>query len=378
MQGNGDRQRGGVFLQGARRAAAAREVDCLLDRMAQMDLGNAVCRDDIRIAADGALIVLDADSPAWTPDADTTDLCARMGLDPERKDEDLERLILLALLRSPVTLEFAGCDDLACAIRVRRNIVKAARVTALAFDTSDAAERPADCWTYHDDTGFTVRPGHSLVDALRKATQPGVSGQTYAFSCYRATEYVILLGLAEELQVCNPALLARLQKQWETRAIQSGRFHDIFLQEYGSMEAPLPPRFYVPGDRVWFRNPDLASSDVLGYEGSWVIALGGGLFSNFWERERPYSLAGKCLEIFHWRDGVCSDNGANLWMDEERVAACVRASRADPAKTRAILERMMRLRDPQGVYAEGGCIDTTRESPRRICPGGAPLDLPDA
>ncbi|MBS3935077.1 MAG: hypothetical protein KGZ43_02800 [Sulfuritalea sp.] len=378
MPGNDDGRRGGVFLKGAGREAAVREGEALLECLARMNLENEASRDDIRITSGGASIILDARSPAWTPDADTTALCARMGLDPEHSDEDLDRLILLALLRSPVVLEFAGCDGLVSAIRVRRNIVKAARVTALAFDTSDAAERPADCWLYHEDTGFVVRPGHALIDALRKATQPDVSGQMYAFSCYRATEYVILLGLAEELQACNPALLARLQKQWETRAIQSGRFHDIFLHEYGSMEAPLPPRFYVPGDRVWFRNPDRASSDVLGYEGSWVISLGGGLFSNFWQRERPYTLSGKCLELYHWRDGVCSDNGADLWMDEERVAACVRATQANPAQTRAILERMMRLRDPKGVYAKGGCIDTTRESPRGVCPGGVPLELPDA
>jgi hypothetical protein len=343
-----------------------------------LGLDREIARDDIRITPEGASLLLDAHSPAWLPDADTTCLCPRMGLDPVRSDEDLERAILLAMLRSPAVFRFASCEDLVSTIRVRRNIVKSARATALAFDTSQAAERPEDYWMYREETGFTVLPGRALVEALRKATQPGLSGRLYAFSCYRATEYVILLGLAEELQANNPDLLGRLQQQWETRAIQSGRFHDVFLYEHGSMDNPLPPRYYVPGDRVWFRNPDNASSDIPGYEGSWVIYLGAGLFSNFWQRDNPYSLAGKCLEIYHWRHGMRQDGEAGLWMDETCVADCVGASSADPAATCEILERMMRMRDPQGVYAEGGCIDCSREYPRSVWYGTPPLALPNA
>src|SRR5690606_2505223 len=125
--------------------------------------------------------------------------------------------------------------------------VQAARRTVLAFDT-EQAERPPECWTYAEPTGFTLVPGHDLIDALRKATQPEVSGNLYSFSCYRATEYVLLLALAQELAEANPALLQALQRQWETRAIMSGEFHEVFLHEYGSLREPLPHRYYVPGD----------------------------------------------------------------------------------------------------------------------------------
>ena len=37
---------------------------------------------------------------------------------------------------------------------------------------------------------------------------------------------------------------------------------------------------------------------------------------------------------------------------------------------------MQRPRDPKGVYAEGGCIDTTREFPRPLCVGTADIRLP--
>lgn len=68
-------------------------------------------------------------------------------------------------------------------------------------------------------------------------TQSGTSGEVYSFSCYRATEYVMLLGLAQTCKDFNPKLLEQLQAQWQVSAIASGRFHDTFLTELGSGSA---------------------------------------------------------------------------------------------------------------------------------------------
>ena len=311
----------------------------------------------------------------FAPVCDTLHLCEKLHLNTSENKCDLEKEILLALLLGPVTFEYPSYAELVASIRVRQHIVEAARHTALSFHVS-RIERPADYWIYSEDNGFTVMPGKPLIDALRMATQPELSGQQYSFSCYRATEYVILLGIAQELAVSNPALLQQLQHQWESRAIMSGKYHDIFLREYGSMEQPLPPNYYVPGDRLWFRNPDERSSDVTGYEGSWVMYLGSGLFTNFWKCDKPYGMTEKCVEIFHWRDGVYQDDEGNLQINEEIVEERVRATLGNPAETARILERMMRMRDPSGVYADGGCIDTTREYPRWVCPGTSDIILP--
>lgn len=311
----------------------------------------------------------------WAPGLDTLGLAEKLQLDTAGSSEDLEREILLAMLLSPVAFEFPSHEELASAVRVRRNIVLAARKTALEFHTTEV-NRPEDCWTYSEDDGFTVRPGYALIPALQKATQPEASGKLYSFSCYRATEYVILLAIAQELEACNPPLLASLQQRWERRAIMSGKFHDVFLREYGSMEQPLPPKYYVPGDRLWFRNPDEHSSDVSGYEGSWVFYIGNGLFTNFWKREQPYTLTAKCLELFHWRHATYTDEAGELRINENIVEAGVKASSADPAETARILELMLRMREPKGVYQSGGCIDTSREYPRWMRPGTADMVLP--
>ena len=362
----------GILLRGGRVGVGA-----LCARLDALGLMRDVIATD---AGDGKGVVFRLADPcvhALAPGADTIGLCGRLCLDPVTRDEDLEREIFLALLLSPMRFECAGFDELQSLIRIRKNIVRAARKTELAFDTTAAAERPSDCWAYSREQGFTVLPGKPLIEALRKATQPEITGQCYAFSCYRATEYVILLGIAEELEVSDPDLLDRLQRQWETRAIKSGLFHEVFLVEYGSMEAPVPSRYYIPGDRLWFRNPDGYSSDVTGYEGSWVIYLGGGLFTNFWKHQQTYSLTSKCLEIYHWRHGVYRDHGGALRMDEDTVESHVQASLENPREVDSILSKMMRLRDPQGVYLAGGCIDATREYARPVTRHAPAYCLPD-
>lgn len=287
----------------------------------------------------------------------------------------MEQEILLALLAAPQLMPLGDLAALQSHVRVRGHIAKAARQTALAFKTR-AAERPETFWHYDEDHGFLLRQGCDLIEAMVAATQPELTGRLYDFSCYRASEYVILLGIALELREHHPALFEQLQQTCRVHAIRSGQFHEVFLTEYGTLQDPLPAHYYVPGDRLWFRNPDARSSDIEGYEGSWVIYMGAGQFSNFWERSRPYTLEAKCLEIFHWRDGVHRDARGELCMDEARVARAVELTRQDPVATGLALDRMMRLRDPQGVYAEGGCIDATREFPRSVSRQGCQLVLP--
>ena len=342
----------------------------LLDYLNKLDL-----RRFVHLADEGngvGVRITDDFAQRYTPQFDTTLLCQQLRLSTERDPDDLDREIVLALLASPLRFDYPSFDEFVSAVNIRRNIVRNARATALAFDT-EHAERPEEFWNYELSSGFTLKPGKSLIEALQKTTQPERSGKLYSFSCYRATEYVILLSIAQELATCNPAVLAQLQRQWETRAIMSGQFHDVFLHEYGSMEDPLPPRYYVPGDRLWFRNPDEQSSNVEGYEGSWVFYLGDGFFTNFWKRDQPFTLRSKCVELFHWRNATYRTGDGKLLVDDDVVDARVAQSLQDPDEVDRIVSRMLRLRDPRGVYGDGGCIDTTRECVRRVRPGTGEL-----
>jgi hypothetical protein len=63
-------------------------------------------------------------------------------------------------------------------------------------------------------------------------------------------------------------------------------------------------------------------------------------------------------------------------MDESVVEAQVTQTLANPKAKAQILERMLRMRDAKGVYAEGGCIDTTREYPKGVSRSHCELVLP--
>lgn len=367
----------GIVLRQNSGSSAAQALQNLLARLGAEELTSSVTVSEGRDAAGSFLrLSVAADQAAdWAPGHDTLALARKLHLAPADRPADLVREIVLALLLAPVASEFPGPDELVSAVHIRRNIVQAARKTSLSFHTSQA-ERPADCWTYRQDYGFVLLPGVSLTAALAKATQPEVSGTLYAFSCYRATEYVMLLGIAEELAHCHPVLYHQLETLWTQRPIMSGEFHEVFLREQGTMAAPLPPRYFVPGDRVWFRNPDEASADASGYEGSWVIYLGDGLFTNFWKRDQPYTLADKCLEIFHWRHATYTDASGDARMDEAKVETLVAASALDPDEAARIQARMQRYREPRGVYLDGGCLDTTREFARWVQPATTDIVLP--
>ncbi len=368
---------GGILIRGAAADDIAATREAVLSLLDALDLDPHVV-PSAGLDEAGRFVrfgLRQAQITAWAPGHDTLDLWQTLKLDTQNKPDDLTREIVVAMLMGPVAFEFPSIAELVSAVRIRHNIVQAARRTTLDFHTSQA-ERPEDCWTYDEDRGFTILPGVSLLTALAKATQPEVSGTLYSFSCYRANEYVILLGIAQELKQCNPALYQRLETFWTSRAIMSGEFHEVFLREQGSMSEPLPPRYFVPGDRTWFRNPDEASSDASGFEGSWVMYLGAGRFSNFWKRDQPFTLTTKCLEIYHWRHAVYLDAQGEARIDEAKVTALVQATLKDPAGVGKILELMQRYREPKGVYVKGGCIDTTREFSRWVHPGTTDLILP--
>ncbi len=327
-----------------------------------------------------------AQALAWVPNAETLGLAQRLdhalgpvveaelGSGAEAGTAATQREALVAMLAGPVAYTFPTVDELVSALRMRAFICRSASRTAMDFHTAKV-DRPMAHWAYDEDRGFTLREGCDLIEAMRLTTQPDVSGRLYAFSCYRATEYILLLAIAKELRLSHAGLLQALESQWRTQAIASGRFHDTFLHEFGTNEAPLPLHYYVPGDRVWFRNPDEASSDVSGYEGSWTIYMGSGLFANMWKRNQPFTLQTKCVEIFHWRDAVYRDGEGEPRIDEAVVERKVRATLANAQRTAEVVERMLRLRDLQGVYADGGCIDRTREAPRWVRPGTTDIPI---
>ena len=268
---------------------------------------------------------------------------------------------VLAMALSPQALVFHNLRELISNVRMRFHAVQIASRTELSFDTSSIT-RPQAYWVYTKENGFLLRQGVSLAEGLERALCPDVSGYTYAFSCQRASEYLMLYAVVSELLKINKIALHATEEQWRKRALTGDDFLFRFLEERGTRENPMPMRYYIPGDRIWFKNPDDRSSDIIGFEGSWVVYLGGGRFCNLWDRHHPYTLEEKCLEIYYWSQCVEVNPAGISWMNEAVVKERVQLALADPAIKNPILKKMMVYRDPAGVYADGGCIDLSRDS----------------
>ena len=322
------------------------------------------------------LQIWDEISQIWAPDGDTARLAQQLHLDLERNDRDLEEEILLSMLLCPAVYSFPSWQELASAVRIRSGIVHAARRAALAFATH-AAERPADYWRYDEDRGFVLLPGKSLITALEKATHSGNGDKLYTFSCRRASEYLVLLGVTREAMTCNAPLYQRLHHQAETNALKGAEFERVFVRAIGSPSAPLPLRYFVPGDRTWFRNIDPVSADVTGYEGSWTFYLGGGTFADFWRQDRAFTLETKLACVYHWRHATFQDAAGELQIDEDKVDALMAESCQSPSDMERILRETLRLQSPLGANG-GGCIEPHREHPCLVCPETTDIVLPDA
>jgi hypothetical protein len=298
---------------------------------------------------------------ALCPDFDTSTITTILHTRQPDRDRALISEIILAMALSPDVVYFGSQQELKSNLRMRCTVVQVASRTELNFDTSSIT-RPQAYWIYTKENGFLLRQGVSLADGLERALCPDVSGFTYAFSCQRASEYLILYAVVCELQKVNKTGLNDVEQQWRKRALTGDDFLFRFLGERGTRENPMPMRYYIPGDRIWFKNPDDHSSDLEGFEGSWVIYLGGGRFCNLWDRHRPYTLEEKCLEIYYWSQCVEVSPAGIPWMNEAVVKEQVEKALHEQDLSGPILKKMMVYRDPTGVYAEGGCIDLSRDS----------------
>ena len=64
-----------------------------------------------------------------------------------------------------------------------------------------------------------------------------------------------------------------------------------------------------------------------------------------------------------------------IGINEDLVKELVDQTLSSKEQTHNVIDVMMKYRDPQGVYADGGCIDITRDTFRRVCPDSTNIEI---
>ncbi len=278
--------------------------------------------------------------------------------------------ILLSLLGSPFHFVYDSLDDVLSEISIRRNICYYASKTHVSINTNDdiSIKRPHEYFK-NKDNDIILLNNKSLIDGIIYSLLPSVSNNIYDFSCYRVCEYIVLVSILLELKKQNKDyIITKIEDIYRKKPIKSKSFHDIFMTEYGSNTFPLPKLFYIPGERIWFKNVDDKSSDIVGFEGKWTIYLGNGFFGDFWKTSgdinNQFTFEDVLIEIYNWRFCVKYNENKELYMDENEVNYRNKLCKENQEEKKRIIGLMNNYYG--NYFFESGCVDKTREKPKNI------------
>lgn len=228
--------------------------------------------------------------------------------------------IALAMMQRGRQTRFTGAactvDAMKDQIGVRQNVVA----------WTESAE-----WTWVDGRSAKWNPKYwrsgnynskqPLQDALSNVfVQPG----KYFFGCYTATKlllaYAVLdyYGRIKHDAKTTELLMNRLLIDKDPlNHIEPGNMW-AFEADYDAVTSnrvgklvyltdPVPHDNFIPGDWVYFMNPDKVSARKNGYEGANAIYLGRGLFSDYYnDNNHRFTFREQLDEVYQWRHGVFS------------------------------------------------------------------------
>ena len=310
--------------------------------------------DDYVVRVNNNFVIKSYFAKLLMPDYNTLDLRKKMKLYNITKDDEDYNLtveILLCLLNTPVIFTFDSFDEFIDMIDIRKIIVKYGYLTHVNFDTGKETKVNVEYFQANDED-IILLENKSLLEGIKKSIIP--KDKLYNYSCSRITEFLLLLGLLE-VNSNNP-ICQQIESIWRRKAIKSDLFRYTFLYEYGTKENPIPMKYYIPGDRIWFRNPDDKSSYIMGYEGTWVVYLNDGLFCDFWKDggdvSHQHTLEDIIITIYNWRHSIINSSIDESSIDDKFVQQLNKNINNNPDIKNNIIKSMYKY----------GCMDKTRET----------------
>ena len=228
--------------------------------------------------------------------------------------------IVLALMHPGRKTEFSGkaCNLEAFQdhVHVRQMIVAWAENLEWKFPDGQSASWNRAYWI-----DGTLRPGKPLLDAM---TDFFINQEQCSVGCYTATKIVIIQGVLDYYARIKKDMV--MVEQIKKTLMRDGEvLVDIepdamwnFLRDIKqssqsavgkllTVQFDVAPYNFVPGDWVYFVNPDSETADLSGYEGSNSIYMGRARFDDFYnDNNHHYLYTEKLKEVYNWRYGVFS------------------------------------------------------------------------
>lgn len=169
--------------------------------------------------------------------------------------------------RSPVRFEYESEHHLWFEMLLRAEIVEAARSlneSGVQFAVFSEARCNEQYWLLTPQGGFRLRPGVMPADAIRDIFR---NGPLYAFECATAIPIIYYKAVLEALgdRQFNRLFQNLLLYSWN------------YDSDLGLIQEHVSPRLSVPGDVLYFDNPD-HDPNMPEWQGLNVVVLGEDLF----------------------------------------------------------------------------------------------------
>lgn len=177
----------------------------------------------------------------------------------------VERMIIQRMIEDPAVYSYQSIGELSFEVNLRKNIIQSARAmnqSQVRFESFANSRCNPQYWQLTSNGGFILRPGVKPSDAIQDIYK---NSSQYAFEC--ATAMVIIY------------YHAVLNSMGE--ALFNHYFQNIYLYSWHADSdlglKPIHIPHYLPGDVIYFENPDFDPQTPY-WRGENTVVLGDGTY----------------------------------------------------------------------------------------------------
>lgn len=201
--------------------------------------------------------------------------------------------------------EFCNINTFKDSVGIRQNTAAWGMDMDLAWLNEDQFTWRDEFWL--GDNAQELKNDDLLVESIYDVF---FNQRKYSIGCLAAARLLMLQGILDYYNRVspNPEMLSFILEK-----IKKGGFklYDIDPDRHNPkgklliIEEKIPAKNIIPGDWLYFKNPDKISREKFGYEGSNVIYLGNNKFVDFYNsNNHGYTIEEKFHSVYQWRNGV--------------------------------------------------------------------------